>query len=441
MKRILFLILTLIILFTNSIYAASTTPSDNSSTPPDVSCANAILIELETGKILYEKDAYTKVYPASTTKILTAILALENCELNEEITASYNAIMSVPYDGTTAAIQVGETWTVKNLVDAMMVCSANEAANVLAEHLGGSIESFSSMMNSRAKELGAKSTNFVNANGLHDDKHQTTVYDMAIIARHGMLNLPYFRTAATLTNFSLPKTVIYDKEDRNFINTNRMLIKNSSYYYQYATGIKTGYTSKALNCIVASAKKDDVELIAVVFGATGAQNRTKDTIALFEYGFTKMKNQKLALKNAALETLKIKGAPSDKAIVKAVLKEDVTHTIPTEKNIADYTPKIEITKELKAPITSGELLGTATYDIEGIKYTYNLYASNDVESVMNNVTAGIVTTTKIIGKIILWAVISVILMIIALILLRAAILTKKQKIRRRRMTLYNSRFR
>ena len=154
-----------------------------------------------------------------------------------------------------------------------------------------------------------------------------------------------------------------------------------------------------------------------------------------------MKNQKLALKNAALETLKIKGAPSDKEIVKAVLKEDVTHTIPTEKNIADYTPEIEITKELKAPITSGELLGTATYDIEGIKYTYNLYASNDVESVMNNVTAGIVTTTKIIGKIILWAVISVILMIIALILLRAAILTKKQKIRRRRMTLYNSRFR
>ena len=441
MKRILFLALTLIIILTNSIYAVNTASSDNDTTSLDLSCPNAILIEVETGKILYEKDAYAKVYPASTTKILTAILALENCELNEEVTASYNAIMSVPYDGTTAAIQVGETWAVKDLVDAMMVCSANEAANILAEHIGGNIESFASMMNSRAKEIGAKSTNFVNPNGIHDDKHQTTAYDMAIIARYGMLNLPYFRTVAGLTNFSLPKTSIYDKDDRYFINTNRMLVKSSSYYYQYATGIKTGYTSKSLNCIVASAKKDDVELIAVVFGATGAQNRTKDTIALFEYGFTKMKNQKLALKNSALETLKISGAPYGKEVVKAILSEDVIHTIPVEKNITDYVPKIEITKELKAPITSGELLGTATYNIEGIDYIYNLYASNDVESVMNNVTAGIVTTTKIIGKIILWAVISVILMIIALILLRAAVITKKQRIRRRRMRLYNSRFR
>lgn len=308
MKRIIFFVITLIIIYATPIYAKDTTTE--LVNPPDVSCANAILIEVESGKILYEKAAYTKVYPASTTKILTAILALENCELNEKVTASYNAIMSVPYDGTTAAIQVGETWTVKNLIDAMMVCSANEAANILAEHIGGSVESFASMMNSRAKELGAKSTNFVNPNGLHDDDHQTTAYDMAIIARHGMLNLPYFKTAAALTNFSLPKTSIYDKEDRNFINTNRMLIKNSSYYYEYTTGIKTGYTSKSLNCIVASAKKNDVELIAVVFGATGAQNRTKDTIALFEYGFAKMKSQKIALKKCYLRNLKNKRCPS-----------------------------------------------------------------------------------------------------------------------------------
>lgn len=429
MKKFLFFIFLFIIILNTSAFAL------------EITSPNAILIDVESGKVLYEKDAYASVYPASTTKILTAILALENCELDEQATASYNAIMSVPYDGTTAAIQVGETWTVKQLVEAMMVCSANEAANILAEHIGGSIESFASMMNSRAKELGAKSTNFVNPNGLHDSDHKTTAYDLAVIARHGMLNLPEFKRAAGLTNFSLPDTSIYDKGDRSFINTNRMIIESSSYYYKYATGIKTGYTSHSLNCIVASAEKDGVELIAVILGAMGGQNRTDDTIALFEYGFEKLKSEKFFSKGDIVENLTISGAPSDNNQLVAAISQDVVHTIPSTKNSGDYTPEINISKNLKAPISSGEILGSIKYIIEDNTYEYDLIATNDIESVMSNVAAGVVNTTKIIGKVILWAVITVVIMFVALVLLRAAVLTKKQKVRRRRMMMYNSRFR
>lgn len=429
MKKILFLVLLLILIFNTNVFAL------------DISSANAILIDVESGKVLYEKDAYNTVFPASTTKILTAILALENCELDEKVTASYNAIMSVPYDGTTAAIQVGETWSVQQLIEAMMVCSANEAANMLAEYIGGSVESFASMMNSRAKELGANSTNFVNPNGLHNSKHKTTAYDMAIIARHGMLNLPEFKRAANLTNFSLPDTTIYSKGDRSFINTNKMIIKSSSQYYKYATGVKTGYTSQALNCIVASAEKDGVELIAVIMGAMGGQNRTNDAIDLFEYGFNKLKSQKFLSKGDVVNNYTISGAPSDKNTLIATISQDVVHTIPSSKNSGDYAPQINITSNLKAPISSGEILGSIKYVIEDNTYEYDLIAVNSVESAISNVTAGVVSTAKVIGKVILWAVITVIIMFIALILLRAAILTKKQKVRRRRIMMYNSRFR
>lgn len=428
MKRILFLIFLLVLILPSNIFAL------------EISSQNAILIEVESGKILYEKNAYEQAYPASTTKILTAILALENCELNEKVTASYNAIMSVPYDGTTAAIQVGETWSVEQLIDAMMVCSANEAANMLAEHIGGSIESFASMMNSKAKEIGAKSTNFVNPNGLHDSNHKTTVYDMAMIARYGMLNFPTFRKAASLTSFSLPDTDIYDKGDRYFVNTNKMIIESSSYYYKYATGIKTGYTSSSLNCIVSSAEKDGVELIAVIFGAMGAQNRNNDNIALFEYGFEQLKSESFVNSGTIIDTLEVDGAETDAGNLDVVMGSNVTHTIPNDKSITDYIPTINI-NSLKAPINSGDVVGSIEYDIEGVTYTYDLLAGNSVEKHTNTIAAVAVATVKVIGQVIFWAIMSTISIVVAIVFLRAAVLTKRQRMRRKRMTLYNSRFR
>ncbi len=430
MKRIIFFISILIlVILPSNIFAV------------ELTCPNAILIELDSGKVLYEKDADTPIYPASTTKILTTILAIENCDMDDEVTASYNAIMSVPWDGTTAAIQVGETWTVEQLIDAMMVCSANEAANMIAEHIGGSIESFASIMNARAKELGATSSNFVNPNGLHDDNHYTTVRDMAKIARYGMLNLPEFRKAAKLTSFSLPQTSIYPKTDRSFVNTNRMILENSTYYYPYATGIKTGYTSKSLNCIIASAEKDGVELIALVFGAVGAQNRTNDTIALFEYGFEQMKSETFVTRDSIIDNVKINGAVPNANMIGLTVNKDIAFTIPQDKSSGEYAPTITLKDNLKAPIESGETVGTISYDIEGVTHSYDLISNTKVEGMLNNVAAAVTTTAKVIGIIIFWAVIAIVCLFVLLILIRAAILTKKQKTRRRRMMIYNSRFR
>lgn len=407
----------------------------------EITSPNAILIDVDSGKILYEKDAYSEVYPASTTKVMTAIIALEKCQLNEKAVASYDSIMSVPSDGSIASIQVGEAFTVKQLVQAMMVCSANEAANILAEHIGGNVESFATIMNTRAKEIGAKSTHFVNANGLHDDNHKTTVYDMAIIARYGLQHLPALKEATSLKNFSLPDSNVYHKGDRNFTNTNKLIIPSSSYYYEYATGMKTGYTSKALNCIVASAEKGGVELIAVVFGSIGAENRTKDVKTLFEYGFEQLKGEMFYSKGSTIKEIKIPGGTSDTNTINAVINENIIHSIPLDKNASDYTSEITIKDDLKAPISSGDVVGTITYNIEGHTYTYDLVASNKVDSIVENVAAIAVKTGKAIGKVLFWAILSAIGIFIALVFLRASIITKKQRMRSRRRMLYNKRFR
>lgn len=430
MKKFTLIILTLlVVLLSQNVLAV------------EVTSPNAILIDIESGKILYEKDAYSMVYPASTTKVLTAIMALESCNLNDTATASYNAVMSVPYDGTTAAIQVGETWTIEQLVQAMMVCSANEAANIIAEHIGGSTESFATMMNTRAKELGAKTTNFVNANGLHSDKHYTTVYDMAMITRYGMLNVPEFKKIANQKKFSLPNTSFYDKGDRNFTTTNKIIDPSSSYYYEYATGIKTGYTSKALNCIVASAEKDGVELIVVVFGAQGASARTADVKELFNYGFEQLKSESFIAKGETVEELKVSGAKSEDDLLVAVTSKNIVHTIPADKSASDYTPEISFNKDLKAPINAGDTVGTISYDIEGNTYKYDLVASNNIDSMFNSVATVAVKTTKAILKIVFWSALSVVGIFIGLVLLRASIIKKRQRMRARRRAIYNKRFR
>ena len=249
----------------------------------------AILIENTTGEILYEKSAYDKKYPASTTKILTAILAIENCNLNEVATASKNAIYSVKSGYSIADIQEGESFTVQQLLEVMMLQSANEAANILAEHISGSIEEFSKLMNKKAKEIGCQNTNFVNANGAHDENHYSTAYDMAQIARYCMKN-DIFKQISSKMECSLPTTEIW-QEERNFKNTNSLMNPTNRYYYKYCTGLKTGFTTPAKNCLIATSNKDGFELISVILHAEstdeGLSARYLDTISLFNYGYQK----------------------------------------------------------------------------------------------------------------------------------------------------------
>ena len=258
----------------------------------------AILIEKKTGKILYEKNIHDRKYPASTTKILTAILAIENCDLNETAMASQSAIDSLEDGYTKADIQVGEEFTIDQLISVMMIQSANEAATIIAEHISGSTEEFSKLMNKKAKEIGCLDSNFVNPNGMHNENHYSTAYDLAMIARYCMNN-EKFREYCILKEASLPWTDYWQAEqvqehgERIFHNTNNMMQKDNKFYYPTCIGIKAGFTTPAKNCLVSASNKDGFEVISVILHAEttedGVSARYIDTINLFNYGYENYK--------------------------------------------------------------------------------------------------------------------------------------------------------
>ena len=207
---------------------------------------------------------------------MTAILTLEHCNLTDTATVSHNAIYSVPVGYAHAYLVEGEVLTIEQLLHVLLIPSANDAANVLAEHIAGTISSFTTMMNTKALELGCTNTNFVNAIGFQADSHFSTAYDLAIMGRYAMQN-ETFRKIVSTTKYTLPATNKYSENNRFFKNTNQLIVPDErdsvdNYYYPYATGIKTGYTNVAKECVVASAKKDDIEYIVVILGAERTEN-------------------------------------------------------------------------------------------------------------------------------------------------------------------------
>lgn len=221
---------------------------------PNTYSPKCLIMEMKTGKVVYSKDGYEKAYPASTTKLMTAILAVENCKLDDVATASYESIFTVPWDCSNANIQVGEELTVEQLLKALLIVSANEAANILAEHIAGSVPSFVAMMNSKAVEIGCQNTHFVNANGIHDDDHYSSAYDLALIGRYAM-QYEVLANIMSMTSYTLPATNKFPTNDRYFANTNDLIHKNEenrldNYYYEYCTGRKNWihFKSRIMYC-------------------------------------------------------------------------------------------------------------------------------------------------------------------------------------------------
>lgn len=312
----------------------------------------AILIEAKTGKILYEKNINERKYPASTTKILTAIIAIENCDLNETATASNYAVNSLDSGYTKANIQVGETFTIEQLLNVMMVQSANEAATIIAEHISGNVSEFSKLMNQKAIEIGCKNSNFLNANGIHDENHYSTAYDMALIARYCMKN-ETFRNLANKMECSLPRTEFWQDEqveengERIFYNTNRLLDPNHRYYYPYAIGIKTGFTTPAKNCLVSASNKDGFETIAVILhGETtedGLSARYLDTINLFEYGYNNYKLEDILQEYPSVAISSVKEENNiNYTENNNTENKDIRNVISNENKIDDIKPVIQI---------------------------------------------------------------------------------------------------
>lgn len=303
---------------------------------------------------------------------------------------------------TNANIQVGEELTINQLLHVLLINSANEAANVLAEHIAGSVESFATMMNTKAEEIGCLNTHFVNPNGVHNKDHYSTAYDLAIMGKYAMQN-ETFREIVATTFYTLPATNKYATNDRVFGTTNELIKKDDSdkvdnYYYAYATGVKTGYTNAAKNCIVASSKKDGIEYIVVILGAETTENglsaRYLDCKNLFDYAFQNYTTKTVHEKGAILKNIKIPRASISTKNLSAMVEDEITVLLKQETDINSITPIIEINSDLEAPISENTIIGKISYEIDGNTYTSNLLAGSNV--VVANTFNKILTIASII---------------------------------------------
>lgn len=375
-RNLLFIFVLFVVIFTNLAYAVE----------PQIASGAGILVESSTGKILYEKNAFEKMYPASTTKVMTAILTLENCDLEEKATVSHNAVYSLPVGYVNANLQKGEEMSVKDLLYALLVKSANDAAIVLAEHIGGSVEGFADMMNSKAKEIGCQNTHFVNPNGIHNNDHYSTAYDLYLIASYAMKN-DTFRKYVTTTSYTLPATNLYPSTDRICTTTNDMIRPKSKYFNENIIGIKTGYTTEAKNCLISAASKNNIELIAVtLYGGTNAEGlseRYVDTQALFDYGFDDFEFSNFVEQNSVITNIEIENASKDTKSLNLIAKDTLSAYINKDFDITSLEPEINLNENLVAPLSSGSVIGTATYTIDNIEYTTELLASHDVNKKFN----------------------------------------------------------
>lgn len=370
----------------------SISPSPTAATPaptpepfPEVRAEGAIFMDMKTGREIYSKNPDEKLYPASTTKILTAIIALERGNLEEVITASRSAIDPITLEDSHMGIYVGEQFTLEQLINGMLIYSANDAANVIAVHLAGSIDEFANVMNEKAKEIGVVNSNFVNPHGFHNDNHYTTARDLATISRYAMKN-EKFREIVKTTRYTIPATPKY-KEDRILPTTNHLIskIRNSYHFYQPAIGIKTGYTSLAGNCLVSAAAKDGTEFLCVILKCTNANSKAGaysfvDSTALFEYGFRNYKYYAIATNSDVV---------SDSAVYEAKAATRVALTVENEigallpvtfdKN-TDIESNVLLNEKINAPIQEGQVLGSISYSYKGEDIgTSNLLAVNAVE--------------------------------------------------------------
>ena len=323
---------------------------------PSIIGESAILIEPTTGTIIYEKDPHKKMYPASITKIMTALLAIENCKMNDTVVYSKKNLDSLTAEDSNIQCQVGEKMSVKDCLYALMLSSANETATALAEHIAGSEEEFVKQMNTRAKKLGMNNTNFIDCCGLTDsDDHYTTAKDVATMSRELITKYPeIFKYSTIWMEMFTHKTA---KGESKFMltNTNKLLKVN-----KYVKGLKTGSTSKAKYCVSTVAEKDNVELIAVVMAAADYKERFNISQKLINYGFANCKvytdnkkyNGNIKISNGKKESLKIK-------------KTDFSYVDTKNNDLSKIKRKISIRKDLQAPVRKGEIVGKASYYLKG----------------------------------------------------------------------------
>jgi len=357
----------------------------------EVAAGAAILVDADYAEVLYDQNAHARRYPASITKVMTALLALEAIDkgelaLDTVITAQATAQNGLSSDGSTQNIKTGEQMTAEALLYCMLVASANEAGNILAEAVSGSVADFVELMNQRASELGMKNTHFTNTHGLHNPEHYTTAYDISLMVMEALRH-DIFREIVATKEHRIPATNLSDP--RHFYNTNALLSnwRYIGYTYSSAIGVKTGSTPEAGQCLVSAAAEDGRTLLAVVLGAenivrddgTVSQQVFTESKRLLQWGFQNF-SRKVIIDSTMLLT-EVEVTLSDEAsYVVAHPDGKLEATLPHdlmpehfEKSVTLYAESIE------APVEKGQILGTITLSYEGREYgTLNVVAANSV---------------------------------------------------------------
>ncbi len=352
----------------------------NTETSKEVIAAmspHVLLVDMNTGMVLYSKNASEKVYPSTLTNIMTALLVLENCNLEELVTASETALSNVPSGDNKLGIVKGENLSVRQLLYAILLSSSSDATNLLAEKTSGSIDEFVKLMNTRAKELGMVNTNFTNPTGTHDERHYTTAEDMAVLVRTAMEN-ETFREIVKCQSYSIPATE-QNPTARKVVNRNHFvsILLRNDYYYKYATGIKTGYSAEAKSCIAASAEKNGISLLALVFEADTVDNVAQsfaDCKALFDFVFDNYVSQSVVDKGEIIAQTGVENTRRDN---KLILKSEKDISIIRHKDSPEsqITFKDYLKKSVSAPIKKEQVIGAREYFADGVSIgTVNLLA-------------------------------------------------------------------
>jgi len=405
----------------------------------DIEGEAAIVLDEKTGTVLFEKNADQKLFPASTTKVMTLMLALEYGHLNDIVTIPKDA-NNVPRDSSLVPVTPGEKMPFIDLLYGMMMHSGNDAAMAVGVIVAGSVDNFVAMMNQKARDLGCENTHFSNPHGYHDETHYTTARDLAIITREAIKN-PTFREIVSAKSYTMSATE--KRETLKLATTNSMFVKTSPYYYEYQIGVKTGYHSKAMHCFAGAATKGGVSLVSVTLKTT-KNGKWVDTKRLMEYGFTQFKTYpfdqiyKSSPLYATIRNADIEDEGNGLVQLTIVPGGSISnYSVTCLPNELDATSKdlmsritVKYSNSLIAPIREGDILGSLSLTTDdGKTLTGTVIASRDVNEIKPVSTLGkIVPWVDTMDLSLLWFLLGLFgLMMILIFILRV-----QHAIRRRR---------
>ena len=374
--------------------ACTCAPSASALEEPSVVAHSVVLADMNSDHILYEKNMNEVVAPASLTKIMTILIAVEavesgECSLSDMITAQADCRIGMESDSSTADLFPGDTLSLEDLLYCAMLASANEACNIIGTYLSGSISAFVGRMNERAAQIGCRNTHFANTNGLTDPDHYSTAYDFSLITREAIRH-ELFMTVVNTLSHDIPETSM--AQARTLNSTNALICADSmygsGYLYEGASGVKTGYTRAAGYCLISTATRKDVGIICIVMGSTGPFNSDRedygnfeDTIRLYNWAFDNYAYRTVLTASDGIQKVTVDLASGDGVAILRPQKE-VTLLLPKDYDPTTMTvSNIRIQEDkLVAPISAGTVLGTADISIDGRYYeTIDLVTNLNIE--------------------------------------------------------------